>query len=603
MANTKTKNVVRPGGILGNEDAPTTIGTIAGLRQRLAGGLFGGMQPCANRSNVPTSSLSVAADPSVSSRLKFTFPKAVTEIRLVYANWLCTSSSVEYGNVPNSIEIGAAFEYPKDIIMEATFNGQRRVTIPPNSTVISDPIPVDMLTDGQTGWARQFFKNNGSQQYPVVIQSLNDFSDSGRNGDNAGQVITGATNATPIVITTNGSHNLTTGDSVTIDAVLGNTAANGTFVCTVLTATTFSLNVSVGNGAYTSGGRLRGNDLTLSGSGLMYGNQGPLYYAPIAILGRFAGSKEWFTMTIVGDSIAVGSNDVGELSGGGGFFTRALTALGIPHNKVAVGGTGLTAWCIDSTFPKAAQRRQQMASQTRGVVCNFGTNDFTTQLYAVLQSQFIKLWQRFANGGQKILHTTILPKTTTSDAWATAGNQNYANPFTITVATNASPIAITTSASHWATTGETIEITGAGGNTAANGTWVVTVTGVNTLTLNGSTGNGAYTSGGLLHAPEAKRKLINTWLRDGAPMVAGVAVAPGTVGANRAGDGVHPVSIISDIAAVLEVNAANALTLNGGRWLCTGAANYATSDGTHPSTAIHIIADTVVRADVAKIID
>ncbi len=66
---------------------------------------------------------------------------------------------------------------------------------------------------------------------------------------------------------------------------------------------------------------------------------------------------------------------------------------------------------------------------------------------------------------------------------------------TITGATNASPIQITV-ANHGLATGETIVIASVGGNTAANGTWVITVTGVNTFTLNGSTGNGAYTSGG-----------------------------------------------------------------------------------------------------------
>jgi len=35
-----------------------------------------------------------------------------------------------------------------------------------------------------------------------------------------------------------------------------------------------------------------------------------------------------------------------------------------------------------------------------------------------------------------------------------------------------------------------------GGNTAANGTWTITVTNSTTFSLNGSTGNGAYTSGG-----------------------------------------------------------------------------------------------------------
>jgi hypothetical protein len=65
--------------------------------------------------------------------------------------------------------------------------------------------------------------------------------------------VTAATTATPIVITA-GTHNLTSGAVVTVAGVGGNTAANGTFVITVLSSTTFSLNNSVGAGAYTSGG-------------------------------------------------------------------------------------------------------------------------------------------------------------------------------------------------------------------------------------------------------------------------------------------------------------------------------------------------------------
>lgn len=66
-------------------------------------------------------------------------------------------------------------------------------------------------------------------------------------------VVTGATNATPIVITS-ASHNLATGMRVTIATVGGNTSANGTFVITRVDANSFSLDSSVGNGAYTSGG-------------------------------------------------------------------------------------------------------------------------------------------------------------------------------------------------------------------------------------------------------------------------------------------------------------------------------------------------------------
>lgn len=68
-----------------------------------------------------------------------------------------------------------------------------------------------------------------------------------------GANITGATNASPIVVTS-ASHGLTTGARVTVSGVGGNTAANGTFVVTRIDANTFSLDSSTGNGSYTSGG-------------------------------------------------------------------------------------------------------------------------------------------------------------------------------------------------------------------------------------------------------------------------------------------------------------------------------------------------------------
>lgn len=65
----------------------------------------------------------------------------------------------------------------------------------------------------------------------------------------------------------------------------------------------------------------------------------------------------------------------------------------------------------------------------------------------------------------------------------------------ISGATNASPIAITATA-HGFATNDVVFISGVGGNTAANGYWTITKTGTDTFTLNSSTGNGAYTSGG-----------------------------------------------------------------------------------------------------------
>lgn len=69
----------------------------------------------------------------------------------------------------------------------------------------------------------------------------------------AALTITGATQVTPIVITS-AAHGLATDDIVFVSGVGGNTGANGTWKITVLTDDTFSLTGSVGNAAYTSGG-------------------------------------------------------------------------------------------------------------------------------------------------------------------------------------------------------------------------------------------------------------------------------------------------------------------------------------------------------------
>lgn len=79
------------------------------------------------------------------------------------------------------------------------------------------------------------------------------------NDVNAALTITGATNASPIVITTSTVHGLLTGHQVYIASVGGNTAANNSltnlnWTITYVSTTTFSLDGSTGNSSYTSGG-------------------------------------------------------------------------------------------------------------------------------------------------------------------------------------------------------------------------------------------------------------------------------------------------------------------------------------------------------------
>lgn len=68
-----------------------------------------------------------------------------------------------------------------------------------------------------------------------------------------GKQVTSASNATPVVIGCT-AHGYSNGNTVYVTQVGGNTAANGQWVIANVTANTFELSTSVGNGAYTSGG-------------------------------------------------------------------------------------------------------------------------------------------------------------------------------------------------------------------------------------------------------------------------------------------------------------------------------------------------------------
>lgn len=93
----------------------------------------------------------------------------------------------------------------------------------------------------------------------------------------------------------------------------------------------------------------------------------------------------------------------------------------------------------------------------------------------------------------RVLSGTVFP--TTWNRSSTTNVQVKPNALAVTAATNASPIVIT-AASHGLVTGDRVAIAGVTGNTAANGTWTVTVVNATTFSLDGSTGNGAFTGGG-----------------------------------------------------------------------------------------------------------
>jgi hypothetical protein len=141
-------------------------------------------------------------------------------------------------------------------------------------------------------------------------------------------------------------------------------------------------------------------------------------------------------------------------------------------------------------------------------------------------------WQTFTNGATAVRTTScdIIrlkaspdPTSIGSATWNGSGS-----PPTVAIAssTNASPIAITTSAVHGLTTGDTVFICDHTTNTNANGTWEVTVTSTTAFTLTGSTGNGVGGAAGTV------RKATNCVLRLSSALNENIA-SHGNIGEGR----------------------------------------------------------------------
>jgi hypothetical protein len=154
------------------------------------------------------------------------------------------SISVESANGQDMVAIGFTGSSKNEYASAYAVTGETVVTGGNQLTTFSTPI---LLAAGAGSYNVPV---NGSNAWGAYSATMID-----PNVEPSSGFITGATNASPIVITTFSTFGLTTGDTVIITGVGGNTAANGTFTITVLSATQFELNGTTGTGTYTSGGR------------------------------------------------------------------------------------------------------------------------------------------------------------------------------------------------------------------------------------------------------------------------------------------------------------------------------------------------------------
>lgn len=145
----------------------------------------------------------------------------------------------------------------------------------------------------------------------------------------------------------------------------------------------------------------------------------------VVVLGRFAGA-EANTWINVGDSIAAMSSDTLAGYGFAGYFARALTNSTFNGSwgagmSFGVSGSGPEMWSVGTDMELATAYWQY----GKKAVDEYGTNPlFFGASLATLQADDQALWAMLrAEGVDDVIHTYILPRTDSTDSWATQGNQ------------------------------------------------------------------------------------------------------------------------------------------------------------------------------------
>ena len=142
---------------------------------------------------------------------------------------------------PITVTFGSAHKFSSDVKIKASIQ-----TSSLNNRLW--PISIDSPTQITLTGSNNGEVTNGTQNAMVpVIESP--FAFSGESFS-----VAGATNASPIEITTTTMHRFSTGANVCLSGVGGNTAANGCWTITATGPSSFTLTGATGNGTYTSGG-------------------------------------------------------------------------------------------------------------------------------------------------------------------------------------------------------------------------------------------------------------------------------------------------------------------------------------------------------------
>lgn len=321
--------------------------------------------------------------------------------------------------------------------------------------------------------------------------------------------ITGVTLGSPTTITAAG-HSLATGNYTTITGIVGTTEANGYWQATVVDSSHFTIPVASTH-AYSSGGTL--TSFGVEAQVISHGESDWNNASYLTDIETWQSTGQANIQTITGQTQAVPlilSQTNGDTESGGAVGVALSSyqqgaAVGQPGIYVSgpkyqyVYGASVGPHLTPASYRLAGEK---MSEAYWAIHQGVGW----TPLYAT------GLTTNSSTSYTVAFHVPVPPlhwDTSLSQPHASGTLSVWANSYgfeaydettlTVTAATNASPIELTISPNTSSlVTGYAVSIQGVGGNTCANGYATITVVDGTHITLTGTTGNAAYTSGGTL---------------------------------------------------------------------------------------------------------
>ena len=151
-----------------------------------------------------------------------------------------------------------------------------------------------------------------------------------------------------------------------------------------------------------------------TGSNFNYGSNGQQSFAPFMIGSIRAKAN---SIGLLGNSIADGSGDIVPTRGFGGFLQDKYQ---VPLSKSSVPGETLTFFNSGNYY----SFRYVYVDHATYVMSEYGTNDIGVGRSSVqLRQDLLKFFHDTYRMGKLHIHTTLLPRATSTDNWQTASNQ------------------------------------------------------------------------------------------------------------------------------------------------------------------------------------